>query len=104
MPPFDRWFRRRSKRIHIDFQLLSDHLTKTLNVSYDRAKATQEVLEEPIKAANEMDSVAKRGVDMRLTDDEIAFYGTSGANELEMQVMGDDWLKGIAVVLVMKVR
>ena len=46
----------------------------------------------------------KRGEDLGLTDDEIAFYDALEVNDSAVQVMGDDELKVIAAELVTQVR
>jgi type I restriction enzyme R subunit len=94
----------RSKRNLVQSQLFSEKLKKTLNAYHNRAIATQEVIEELIKLAKEMDAASKRGVDLGLTDDEIAFYDALSANESAVQAMGDDKLKVIAAELITKVR
>ena len=61
-------------------------------------------IEELIKLAKEMDAATKRGVDLGLTDDEIAFYDALAANESAVKAMGNAELKVIAAELVTKVR
>ena len=51
-----------------------------------------------------MDAATKRGQDLGLTDDEVAFYDALAANESARTVMGDDKLKVIAAELITKVR
>lgn len=94
----------RSKRNLVQSQLFSEKLKKTLNAYHNRAIATQEVIEELIKLAKEMDSATKRGENLGLTDDEIAFYDALAANESAVQAMGDDKLKLIAAELISQVR
>jgi type I restriction enzyme, R subunit len=94
----------RSKRNLVQSQLFSEKLTKTLNAYHNRAIATQEVIEELIKLAKEMDAATKRGEAMDLTDDEIAFYDALAANESAVQAMGDEKLRVIAAELVTQVR
>jgi type I restriction enzyme R subunit len=94
----------RSKRNLVQSQLFSEKLTKTLNAYHNRAIATQEVIEELIKLAKEMDAATKRGEAMDLTDDEIAFYDALAANESAVQAMGDEKLRVIAAELNTQVR
>ncbi len=94
----------RSKRNVIQSQLFSEKLRQTLNAYHNRAIATQEVIEELIMLAKEMDAAGKRGEDLGLTDDEVAFYDALAANASAVQAMGDDKLKVIAAELVSKVR
>lgn len=49
-------------------------------------------------------SATKRGIDLGLNDDEIAFYDALAANESAVQAMGNAELKVIAAELVSKVR
>lgn len=94
----------RSKRNLVQSQLFSEKLKKTLNAYHNRAIATQEVIEELIKLAKEMDAATKRGDDLGLTDDEVAFYDALSANESAVEAMGDDKLKLIAAELITQVR
>ena len=96
--------RTRQKRNLVLSQLFSEKLRKTLNAYHNRAIATQEVIEELIKLAKEMDAAAKRGVALGLTDDEVAFYDALATNDSAIQAMGDEKLKVIAAELITKVR
>jgi type I restriction enzyme R subunit len=94
----------RARRNLVQSQLFSEKLKKTLNAYHNRAIATQEVIEELITLAKEMDAATRRGEDLGLTDDEIAFYDALAANESAVQAMGDDKLKVIAAELITQVR
>ena len=94
----------RSKRNLVQSHLFSEKLKKTLNAYHNRAIATQEVIEELIKLAKEMDAASKRGEDLGLTDDEIAFYDALAANKSAVEAMGDAKLKVIAAELITQVR
>jgi type I restriction enzyme R subunit len=85
-------------------QLFSEKLKKTLNAYHNRAISTMEVIEELIRLAKEMDAATKRGKDLGLTDDEIAFYDALATNESAVQAMGDDKLRLIAAELITQVR
>jgi len=93
-----------SKRNLVQSQLFSEKLKKTLNAYHNRAISTMEVIEELIKLAKEMDVATKRGVDLGLTDDEVAFYDALAMNESAVQAMGDDKLKVIAAELIKQIR
>jgi type I restriction enzyme R subunit len=82
----------------------SEMLKKTLSAYHNRAIATHEVLEELITLAKDMDAATKRGEDLGLNEDEIAFYDALAANESAVQAMGNDELKVIAAELVTQVR
>ena len=83
---------------------LSEKLKKTLNAYHNRAISTMQVIEELIKLAKDLDAAAKRGEDMGLTDDEIAFYDALAANDSAVTAMGDDKLKLIAAELITQVK
>ncbi|MEO5812318.1 MAG: type I restriction enzyme endonuclease domain-containing protein, partial [Rhodanobacter sp.] len=70
----------------------------------NRATSTMEVIEELIKLAKEMDAATKRGEDLGLTDDEVAFYDALAVNESAVKAMGDDKLKLIAAEFITQVR
>ena len=94
----------RSKRNLVQSQLFSEKLKRTLNAYHNRAIATQEVIEELIKLAKELEAATKRGLDLGLTDDEVAFYDALAANESAVKAMGDDKLRVIAAELITQVR
>jgi type I restriction enzyme R subunit len=94
----------RSKRNLVQSELFSEKLQKALNAYHNRAIATQEVIEELIKLAKELDAATRRGEELGLTDDEVAFYDALAANDSAVQAMGDDKLKVIAAELITKVR
>jgi type I restriction enzyme, R subunit len=82
----------------------SEMLKKTLNAYLKRAIATQEVVEELIKLAKEIDGAAKRGEELKMSDEELAFYDALAANESAVRAMGNDELRVIAAELGSKVR
>jgi type I restriction enzyme R subunit len=63
-----------------------------------------QVLEELIQLAKDLDAATKRGQDLGLTEDEVAFYDALAANQSAVIAMGDDKLKVIAAELITKVR
>ncbi|HNV72848.1 MAG TPA: DUF3387 domain-containing protein, partial [Candidatus Ozemobacteraceae bacterium] len=66
--------------------------------------ATQEVIEELIALARSMSAATKRGEDLGLNPDEVAFYDALAANESAVKAMGNAELKVIAAELVTQVR
>jgi type I restriction enzyme R subunit len=94
----------RSKRNLVQSQVFSEKLKKTLNAYHNRAISTMQVIEELIKLAKDLDAATKRGEDMGLTDDEIAFYDALAANDSAVTAMGDDKLKLIAGELITQVK
>ncbi len=94
----------RSKRNLVQSQVFSEKLKKTLNAYHNRAISTMQVIEELIKLAKDLDAATKRGEDMGLTDDEIAFYDALASNDSAVVAMGDDKLKVIAAELITQVK
>jgi type I restriction enzyme R subunit len=94
----------RSKHNLVQSELFSEKLKKALNAYHNRAIATQEVIEELIKLAKELDAAGKRGEKLGLNDDEVAFYDALAANDSAVQAMGDAKLKVIAAELISRVR
>ncbi len=84
-------------------RLFSEMLKATMAKYHNRAIATQEVIAELIKLAKEMRDANRRGEDLGLNDDEIAFYDALAQNQSAFEQMGDD-LKVIATELVTRVR
>lgn len=94
----------RSKRNLVQSQVFSEKLKKTLNAYHNRAISTMQVIEELIKLAKDLDAATKRGEDLGLTDDEVAFYDALATNDSAKQAMGDDKLKVIAAELITQVK
>jgi len=94
----------RSKRNLVQSQVFSEKLKKTLNAYHNRAISTMQVIEELIKLAKDLDASTKRGEDMGLTDDEVAFYDALATNDSAVQAMGDAKLKVIAAELITQVK
>lgn len=94
----------RMKRNLVQSRAFSEMLKKAMNAYHNRAIATQEVIEELIRLAKEMRDANRRGEDLGLNDDEIAFYDALAMNESAVQAMGIAELKVIAAELVTNVR
>ncbi len=96
--------KQRGQRNVIQSRAFSEMLQKTLTAYHNRAIATQEVIDELIQLAKEMQAALQRGEDLGLNDDEICFYDALATNESAVQAMGNDELKVIAAELVTSVR
>ncbi len=79
-------------------------LEEAINKYQNRAIETAEVIEELIKLAKEMREALKRGENLGLNDDEIAFYYALEVNDSAVQLLGEDTLKMIAQELVNSVK
>ena len=94
----------RSKRNLVESQRFTEKLKRALNAYHNRAIATQEVIEELIKLAQEINAASRRGQELGLSDDERAFYDALSTNASAVEIMGDKQLKLIATELITKVR
>jgi type I restriction enzyme R subunit len=79
-------------------------LEKSLARYQNRAIETAAVIEELISLAGEMRAAQKRGEELGLNDDEIAFYDALEVNDSAVKLLGDATLRLIARDLVKAVR
>ena len=82
----------------------SDRLQATLTKYHNRAIETAQVIEELIEMAKEFSEANKKGEELGLNFDELAFYDALAENESALREMGDETLKKIAVELTEKLR
>ena len=77
-------------------QKFSELLQATLIRYSNRAIETAQVIEELIAMARAFNEAGKRGENLGLSNDELAFYDALETNEASVRVLGDDVLKEIA--------
>ena len=94
--------RRRKNVVHA--RSFAEMLEQTLRRYQNRAIETAQVIEELVQLAQEMNEANARGEKLGLSDDELAFYDTLGANDSAVQVLGDETLCIIPRELVETVR
>jgi type I restriction enzyme R subunit len=82
----------------------AEMLEKAIRKYQNRAIETAQVIEELITLAKEMREARRRGENLGMTDDEIAFYDALEVNDSAVKVLGDETLKTIARELVEAVR
>ncbi len=82
----------------------ADMLEKAVNQYRNRSLETTEVIQELIELARQLRAAHRRGEDLGLTEDEVAFYDALETNESAVAVLGDENLKAIARELVETVR
>lgn len=80
--------------------MLEEAIKRYQNKSIEAAK----VIEELIELAKKMREAHKRGDELRLSEDELAFYDALEVNDSAVKVLGDDTLRMIARELVENVR
>ncbi len=94
----------RKKKNLVQSEAFSEKLEKTILKYRNRAIETAQVIEELIRLAKEMREAQRRGEDLKLTEDEAAFYDALADNESAKQVMGDQALAEIARDLTKTIR
>lgn len=82
----------------------SDLLQQSLTRYRNRAVETAQIIEELIAMAKRFQEAARRGEDLGLNADELAFYDALATNEAAVRDLGDDTLKKIAVELTLSLR
>lgn len=94
----------RSKRNLVQSRSFAEMLEKAVRAYQNRALETAKIIEELIKLAKEMREASRRGEDLGLTDDEVAFYDALEVNDSAVKILGDETLRTIARELVEAVR
>jgi type I restriction enzyme R subunit len=94
----------RSRRNLVQSRSFAEMLERAIRAYQNRAIETAQVIEELISLGREMREAHRRGEDLNLTDDEIAFYDALEVNDSAVKVLGDKTLKAIARELVETVR
>jgi type I restriction enzyme R subunit len=94
---------RRKKNV-VQSEAFSDKLEKTILRYRNRAIETVQVIEELIGLAKDVQSASKRGVQLDLNEDELAFYDALETNDSAVAVLGDAVLTKIARELTQTIR
>ncbi len=94
----------RSKRNLVQARSFAEMLERTIRAYQNRAIATAQIIEELITLAKEMREAERRGEDLGLSEEEIAFYDALETNDSAVKVLGDETLKTLARELVKTVR
>ena len=79
-------------------------LERSIRTYQNRAIEAAQVIEKLIQIAKEIRRAQDRSDDLRLSDEELAFYDALEVNDSAVQVLGDETLRTIAVELVETVR
>ncbi len=94
----------RSKHNLAKSKTLMEMLDGALKRYQNNLLTTAEIIEELIRIAREINASDKRGQDMGLSEDELAFYDALETNNSAVKVLGDDQLREIAREIADKVR
>ncbi|MDX9980496.1 MAG: HsdR family type I site-specific deoxyribonuclease [Lentisphaeria bacterium] len=94
----------RHRKNVVQARSFAEMLEEAVRKYTNRALSAAEVIEELIKLAHEMREAQRRGEELGLTDDEVAFFDALGVNDGAVAILGDETLKTIAQELVLAVR
>ncbi|MCA9333787.1 DUF3387 domain-containing protein, partial [Candidatus Saccharibacteria bacterium] len=96
--------RGRSQKNIIRARSFAEMLENAVRLYQNRAIETAQVIEELIALAKDLREADRRGEQLGLTEDEIAFYDALEVNDSAVQVLGDETLRIIAQELLRVVR
>jgi type I restriction enzyme R subunit len=94
----------RSKKFLIQSRSFADLLDQSIRKYQNRAIEAAAVIQELIELARQMRDASKRGKDLKLTEDELAFYDALEVNDSAVKVLGEPTLTAIAHELVETIR
>ncbi|MCC6796987.1 MAG: type I restriction endonuclease subunit R [Candidatus Hydrogenedentes bacterium] len=96
--------RKRGRKNLVQSRSFSEMLEQALRRYQNRAIEAAQVIEELIGLAKDMREADRRGEELNLNEDEVAFYDALEKNDSAVKVLGDDTLRDIARELVKTVR
>ena len=94
----------RKRKNVVQSRSFAEMLEQSIRRYQNRAIEAAQVIEELIALAKQMRQADQRGVDLKLNEDELAFYDALETNDSAVKVMGDEILRTIARELVASVR
>jgi type I restriction enzyme R subunit len=94
----------RARRNVVQSRAFSEMLESALRKYQARAITTAQVIEELIELARQMREAQRRGEELGLTDEELAFYDALETNDSAVAILGDETLRTIAQELTETVR
>jgi len=96
--------RTRGRKNAVQARSFAEMLEQTLKRYQNRSIDAAQVIEELIALAKKMKDADRRGEDLGLNEDELAFYDALETNDSAVAVLGDETLRKIACELVETVR
>jgi type I restriction enzyme R subunit len=96
--------RARRRRNLIQSRSFADMLRKAMKRYNKQEESAVQIINRLIELAREMREAQRRGEELGLSDDELAFYDALEVNDSAVAVLGDETLKEIAQMLVKQVR
>jgi type I restriction enzyme R subunit len=96
--------RTRRRKNLVQARSFAELLEQSLRRYQNRAIEAAQVIEELIGLAKQMRDADRRGVELGLSEDELAFYDALETNDSAVKVLGEPTLRDIARELVASVR
>ncbi|HHW14170.1 MAG TPA: DUF3387 domain-containing protein, partial [Firmicutes bacterium] len=96
--------RTRRRKNLVQARSFAELLEQAIRRYQNRAIEAAQVLEELIALAREMREADRRGEQLGLTEEELAFYDALETNDSAVKILGDETLRAIARELVAAVR
>ncbi len=94
----------RSRRNLIEGRSFAEMLERAINEYKNRGIDTVQVIEELLDLAKKISDADKRGEELGLSEEEIAFYDALADNESAVELLGNETLRLMAVELVKIIR
>ncbi len=94
----------RARKNLVQSRSFAEMLEKAVRAYQKRAIETAQVIEQLIELAREMREADRRGEELDLSEEEVAFYDALEVNDSAVKVLGDEALRTIARELVRTVR
>jgi type I restriction enzyme R subunit len=94
----------RARRNVVQARSFAEMLEQAIRKYQNRAIETAQVIEELIQLAKDMRAASARGEELKLNDDELAFYDALEVNDSAVKVLGEPTLVKIAHELVEAVK
>ncbi|MGB0864563.1 MAG: DUF3387 domain-containing protein, partial [Saprospiraceae bacterium] len=94
----------RAKTNIVQSKKFSERLKEAVIKYQNNLLSTAEIIEEMMEMAKEMREADKRGEELNLAPEELAFFDALAVNESAKEVLGDEILKELALVLADRIR
>jgi len=94
----------RSRRNVVEARSFREMLERAIVAYQNRSLETAQIIEQLVELAKEMRAAHRRGEELGLSDDELAFYDALEVNDSAVKVLGDATLRTIARELVQTVK
>ncbi|NMC76143.1 MAG: type I restriction endonuclease subunit R, partial [Candidatus Methanofastidiosa archaeon] len=94
----------RSRSNLVQGRLFSERLENAIRRYQNRSIEAAEVIQELLGLARDIRDASRKGEELGLTEEELAFYDALETNDSAVKILGDEVLRAIAIELVKAVR